>query len=82
MQGGTLQRWGGAPHNPPEMGGVAPLVERFEAMPPLRSPNVDVLSSLECIKTLIRLDIKRLVLECPLVGTCPVGPPVQVHNIL
>ena len=32
-----LPRRGRGPHNPPRMGGVAPLVERFEATPPLRA---------------------------------------------
>ena len=36
MQGGTLRKKGEGPHNPPGMGGVAPLVEWFRATPPLR----------------------------------------------
>ena len=39
VRGGTLHQRGGGPCNPPGMGGVAPLVERFQATPPLRGLN-------------------------------------------
>ena len=62
MREGSLQ--------PPGMGGVAPLAEQFEATPPLRTPNAQPESGLNCIN----LGPASPCRVCPaLVGARPVG---------
>ena len=74
-----LEKGQGSPQ-PPGMGGVAMLVERFEATPPLRSPALDI-AWMSC-GLFWRLFDRKFIYARPLWAPVRLDTQVMVTNIL